>query len=94
MTDTTAIIVTPPPFLENLVSGWSMTIKKHSFQISAINTAWQTLALAGVIPLDPLILAFITLGLTGLTGVAANLTQTAVASFDPTKFKLVPIDGQ
>lgn len=86
--------MTTPPLLENLITGWNVTIKKHSFQISAINTAWQTLALAGVIPLDPLILAFITLGLTGLTGVATNLAQSSVASYDTAKFKLVPIDGQ
>ena len=80
--------------LTDLTTGWSVTIKKHSVQINAINAAWQTLALAGVIPLDPLILAFVTLGLTGLVGVASNLTQSTIASYDPTRFKLVPVDGQ
>lgn len=83
-----------PPLLENLLTGWGLTIKKHSVQINAVNTAWQTLALAGVIPLDPLILAFITLGLTSLVTVSANLTQSTVSSYDPTKFRLVAIDGQ
>ncbi len=81
-------------FLTDLTTGWSTTIKKHSVQINAVNTAWQTLALAGLIPLDPLILAFVTLGLTGLVTISSNLSQTTVGSYDPTKFKLVPIDGQ
>lgn len=79
---------------ENLITGWGLTIKKHSVQINAVNTAWQTLALAGVIPLDPLILAFITLGLTGLVTLSANLTQSTVGSYDPTKFRLVAIDAK
>lgn len=85
--------VSVPPLMENLLSGWSTTVKKHSVQINAINTAWQALALAGVIPLDPLILAAITLGLTSLVTVASNLTQSSIASYDPTRFKLVPIDA-
>jgi hypothetical protein len=76
----------------DLLTGWSVTVKKYSVQINAVNTAWQALAMAGVIPLDPVIVAGITLALTNLVTVAANASQGSIGTYDKTKYRLVAIE--
>jgi hypothetical protein len=75
-------------FLCDLVSGWSVTIKKWSVQITGLQVF--VMGALYLLNLPAWVIAPTLVIMAAASIIASNLTQKTVATIDPTKVDVVP----
>lgn len=78
--------------IKDLTTGWGLTFRKLSAQIAAVELVTVFMVMVPFIDFfTPRVLLAIFIGFTLIKLLASNLNQNTVKSYDPTKFKLVPL---